>query len=108
MGTRKAMRTDAEDVTPWNVINNAKCHSRRHGAKSHRAPIQELVFSSSVLGRVCMGVVLILRGVWEKINAYLLNISYKISSSILFFILPRPAKQDLKFRSHVTSSKVQF
>lgn len=70
--------------------------------------IQELAFSSSVLGGVCMRVVLILCGVWEKINAYLLNISYKISSSILFFILPRPAKHDLKFQSHVTSSKVQF
>lgn len=34
MGTRKAMRTDAEDVTPWNVINNAKCRSQRHGAVS--------------------------------------------------------------------------
>lgn len=108
MGTRKVTRTGAEDLTPWIVINNAKCRSRRHGAKSHGAPIQELVFSSSVLGRVYMRVVLILRGVWEKINAYLLNISYKISSSILFFILPRPAKHDLKFQFHVTSSKVQF
>lgn len=101
VGTRKVMRTGAEDLTPWNVINNAKCHSWRHGARSHGAPNSRT------------GIFLLSAG--RSVHESSFDPSWSLGEDkclfakyFLFFILPRPAKHDLKFQSHVTSSKVQF